>query len=74
MLGHVYVVEDAKDLAQIVREVTRYGGAYRPEVCSKNIFFPVSFFFFFDNTGHSFFSKMCMNPFKGDLIEKRLRK
>ena len=32
------------------------------------------FFFFFDNTGHSFFSKMCMNPFKGDLIEKRLRK
>ena len=33
MLGHVYVVEDAKDLAQIVRDVTRYGGAYRPEVC-----------------------------------------
>ena len=26
-------VEDAKDLAQIVRDVTRYGGAYRPEVC-----------------------------------------
>ncbi|KAG1767604.1 exocyst complex component Sec10-like protein [Suillus placidus] len=24
---------DAKDLAQIVRDVTRYGGAYRPEVC-----------------------------------------
>ena len=35
MLGHVYVVEDAKDLAQIVRDVTRYGGAYRPEVCSS---------------------------------------
>jgi recyclin-1 len=35
MLGHVYVVEDAKDLAQIVRDVTRYGGAYRPEVCKK---------------------------------------
>ena len=35
MLGHVYIVEDAKDLAQIVRDVTRYGGAYRPEVrCS----------------------------------------
>jgi recyclin-1 len=33
MLGHVYVVEDARDLAQIVRDVTRYGGAYRPEVC-----------------------------------------
>lgn len=32
MLGHVYVVEDAKDLAQIVKDVTRYGGAYRPEV------------------------------------------
>ncbi|KXN81993.1 F-box protein pof6 [Leucoagaricus sp. SymC.cos] len=31
MLGHVYIVEDAKDLAQIVRDVTRYGGAYRPE-------------------------------------------
>jgi len=35
MLGHVYVVEDAKDLAQIVRDVTRYGGAYRPEVCPE---------------------------------------
>ena len=34
MLGHVYVVEDARDLAQIVRDVTRYGGAYRPEVIS----------------------------------------
>ena len=32
MLGHGYVVADAKDLAQIVRDVTRYGGAYRPEV------------------------------------------
>ncbi|OAX38844.1 hypothetical protein K503DRAFT_717551 [Rhizopogon vinicolor AM-OR11-026] len=31
MLGHVFVVEEAKDLAQIVRDVTRYGGAYRPE-------------------------------------------
>jgi len=31
MLGHVFIVEDAKDLAQIVRDVTRYGGAYRPE-------------------------------------------
>ncbi|KAF9239898.1 exocyst complex component Sec10-domain-containing protein [Melanogaster broomeanus] len=31
LLGHVFVVEDAKDLAQIVRDVTRYGGAYRPE-------------------------------------------
>ncbi len=35
MLGHVYVVEDAKDLAQILRDVTRYGGAYRPEVMFK---------------------------------------
>ena len=32
MLGHVFVVADAKDLAQIVRDVTRYGGSYRPEV------------------------------------------
>ena len=32
MLGHVYIVEDAKDLAQIVRDVTRYGGSFRPEV------------------------------------------
>ena len=36
MLGHVFVVEDAKDLAQIVRDVTRYGGAYRPEVSSSS--------------------------------------
>ena len=40
MLGHVYVVEDAKDLAQIVRDVTRYGGAYRPEV--GNVIFWIS--------------------------------
>jgi recyclin-1 len=50
MLGHVYVVEDAKDLAQIVRDVTRYGGAYRPEVMfKKNIptrFFLTIFFVF----------------------------
>ncbi|KAF9456894.1 exocyst complex component Sec10-domain-containing protein [Collybia nuda] len=31
MLGHVFVIEDAKDLAQIARDVTHYGGAYRPE-------------------------------------------
>ncbi|WVO18527.1 hypothetical protein L204_106246 [Cryptococcus depauperatus] len=31
MLGHVYIVEDAKDLAQIVRDVTRYGGTFTPE-------------------------------------------
>lgn len=36
MLGHVFVVGDAKDLAQIVRDVTRYGGAYRPEVLVFN--------------------------------------
>ena len=43
MLGHVYMVEDAKDLAKIVRDVTRYGdviryrGAYyRPEVCTSH--------------------------------------
>jgi len=38
MLGHVYIVEDAKDLAQIVRDVTRYGGAYRPEVIQIHLF------------------------------------
>lgn len=32
MLGHVFVVADAKDLAMIVRDVTRYGGTFRPEV------------------------------------------
>jgi recyclin-1 len=37
MLGHVFIVEDAKDLAQIVRDVTRYGGAYRPEVSCYNM-------------------------------------
>lgn len=35
MLGHVYIVEDAKDLAQIVRDVTRYGGTYRPEESAR---------------------------------------
>jgi recyclin-1 len=40
MLGHVFVVEDAKDLAQIVRDVTRYGGAYRPEVRIKSWLLP----------------------------------
>ena len=51
MLGHVYVVEDAKDLAQIVRDVTRYGGAYRPEACEIFIlfFFSLPFFFGFIN-------------------------
>lgn len=39
MLGHVYVVEDAVDLAQIVRDVTRYGGSFRPEVCFVLAFF-----------------------------------
>lgn len=31
VLGQVYIVADAKDLAQIIRDVTRYGGSYRPE-------------------------------------------
>ena len=75
MLGHVYVVEDAKDLAQIVRDVTRYGGAYRPEVCSskKNnsfLLFIISLLIF----NFYFFSRMCMNSFKDDLIGKRLKK
>jgi recyclin-1 len=37
MLGHVYVVADAQDLATIVRDVTRYGGAFRPEVSPDDI-------------------------------------
>jgi recyclin-1 len=37
MLGHVYVVEDARDLAQIVKDVARYGGVYRPEVRSSSV-------------------------------------
>ena len=32
MLAHIYIVSDAKDLAQIVRDVTQYGGTFRPEV------------------------------------------
>ena len=32
MLGHVFIVSDAKDLASIVKDVARYGGSYRPEV------------------------------------------
>ena len=39
MLGHVYIVEDAKDLAQIVRDVTRYGNSFRPEVSGTLVFF-----------------------------------
>lgn len=31
MVGHVYIVEDAKDLAAIVRDASRYGGDFRPE-------------------------------------------
>jgi len=38
MLGHVFVVADAKDLAQIVRDATRYGGSYRPEVLFSAVF------------------------------------
>ena len=52
MLGHVFIVSDAKDLAQIVRDVTRYGGSFRPEVCwffpsFPSLFFSFSFSFFF---------------------------
>lgn len=41
MLGHVYIVEDATDLAQIVRDVTRYGNSFRPEV--SHAFYLLSF-------------------------------
>ena len=64
MLGHVYVVEDAKDLAQIVRDVTRYGGAYRPEV--KQTFFGFAKAFFSYSV-----SRISMNLSSGDRIGKR---
>jgi recyclin-1 len=38
MLGHVFIVSDAKDLAQIVRDVTRYGGSFRPEVTMISLY------------------------------------
>ncbi|GHJ85367.1 hypothetical protein NliqN6_1769 [Naganishia liquefaciens] len=31
MIGHVYIVADAQDLAQIVKDVARYGATFRPE-------------------------------------------
>ena len=65
MLGHVFVVDDAKDLAQIVRDATRYGGSYRPEVIGISC--------------ESFLGLMvpcrtCMNSFSDDLIGRRLRR
>ena len=68
MLGHVYVVEDAKDLAQIVRDVTRYGGAYRPEVCSSFIFI-----IFILLTNDPFLSKLFFFFFKDvyEFIQRR---
>ncbi|KAH9936466.1 uncharacterized protein B0H18DRAFT_950738 [Fomitopsis serialis] len=37
ILGHVYVVEDAEDLALIVRDVTRYGGAHKPALTTGGL-------------------------------------
>ena len=67
MLGHVYVVEDAKDLAQIVRDVTRYGGAYRPEVRAVG-YSPFDLFLKLsrDDLGH-----IRVHPKKGRLEEDR---
>ena len=62
MLGHVYVVEDAKDLAQIVRDVTRYGGAYRPEAF---------FLFFLFNYVFNEIYRIFMNSFNEDQIGRR---
>lgn len=67
MLGHVYVVEDAKDLAQIVRDVTRYGGAYRPEVRKHTA--PSIM-----ETDNACFTRTCMSLSNGDRIGRRLRK
>jgi len=69
MLGHVYVVEDAKDLAQIVRDVTRYGGAYRPEVGFIKLLVRLLIFILF-----SFAIRMYMSLFRGGQTGKKLRK
>jgi recyclin-1 len=65
MLGHVYVVDDAKDLAQIVRDVSRYGGAYRPEVGR-----PLLIFSTFISTLH----RISTSLFRGGRIGKRSKK
>lgn len=62
MLGHVYIVEDAKDLAQIVRDVTRYGGAYRPEV----IYFEIGLSF-----SSNYIFRTFMSLFKEDQTGRR---
>lgn len=68
MLGHVYVVEDAKDLAQIVRDVTRYGGAYRPEVSRLRSCAPIATDLFYVEC------RIYMSSFNEELIGKRSRK
>lgn len=64
MLGHVFVVDDAKDLAQIVRDASRYGGSYRPEVRRPPAV----------SRTELMKSRMCMSLFKGGLIGRRSRR
>jgi len=70
MLGHVYVVEDARDLAQIVRDVTRYGGAYRPEVRCIFAVFTCGF----DSNLVSTIRRMSTSSSKDGPIGKRLKR
>lgn len=67
MLGHVYVVEDAVDLAQIVRDVTRYGGSFRPEV-----YFALDFLAGVLIIGRTY--RMYMNLFRGEVTGRRSRR
>lgn len=72
MLGHVYVVEDAKDLAQIVRDVTRYGGAYRPEVSFA--YYLYSFQLNQNKTANLYSCRMCTSLFRDGQTGRRSRK
>lgn len=62
MLGHVFIVSDAKDLAQIVRDVARYGGSFKPEV-------RVTVFAVWRTSNHSF--RISMNLFNDEATGKK---
>ena len=65
MLGHVFIVEDAKDLATIVRDTARYSGRFRPEASAElsGLYKPP-------------YSppRMCMNSSNTGAIGRRLRR
>ena len=70
MLGHVYIVEDAKDLVQIVRDVTRYGGSFRPEVriCE------VTYKRIVRTIANKYPCRTCTSLFKGEVTGRKLKK